>query len=208
MKTRNIAIAAVAASLLCSCGSHQEYKCVTPLPADVSPEMLLDCTLPASFKPEDFDWDGYTLKLTVCSKDVYDAEEVAQLQAGDTLIYCGEPIVIDALAAVEGGIEINGGQIDEGGCFLVPNGGGTFVARHWDNHATYTEALKAVMTLAEHCVIIDCGEMPTDPCDTIRTDLKTYVENLKDSRPNFSPLNTLVTIRNGSITEISRRWIP
>ena len=146
--------------------------------------------------------------MTVYNMDLYDAVEVTQMQVGDTIIYDGEPIVINQVEEVNGGVEINGGQIDEGGCCLAPNEGGTYVARHWDTHATYTELGKAEVALAEDFLIIDCGMNPDDPSDTIRTGQKLYVENLKDSRRDFGTLNTRVTIEKGSVTEINRRWIP
>ena len=37
---------------------------------------------------------------------------------------------------------------------------------------------------------------------------RMVIEKLKDSRPDFFQLNTRVTIENGMITEINRRWIP
>ncbi|MCF0199183.1 MAG: hypothetical protein HUK02_07645, partial [Bacteroidaceae bacterium] len=129
-------------------------------------------------------------------------------QVGDTLLYDGQPIAIQQIEETNGGIEINGGQIDEGGCCLVPHEGGTYVARGWDDHATYTELGKAEVPLAEDFTVIDCGTEPTDPSDTIRTNQKLYIEQLQDSRPSFNVLNTRVTIEHGQITEINRRWIP
>ena len=65
-----------------------------------------------------------------------------------------------------------------------------------------------VEDIADDYKLIDCGEFPIDPADTIRTGQKLYLENLKDSRRVFFSLNTLVTIENGMITEINRKWIP
>ncbi len=145
--------------------------------------------------------------MTVYNKDLYDAVEISQMQVGDTLIYNGETMVIETIEEVHGGLAING-DIDNGGCCLVGYEGGTYVASNWDDHATYTELGKAEIALADDFVIIDCGEFPTDPADTIRTGQKLYLENLKDSRRVFFSLNTLVTIENGMITEINRKWIP
>lgn len=129
------------------------------------------------------------------------------MQVGDTIIYDGKKLVINKIAEEHGGIDINGG-LDEGGCCLAGNEGGTYVARNWDDHATYTELGKAEIALADDFVIIDCGIDPNDPIDTIRTGQKLYIENLKDSKKDFFQLNTRVTIENGMITEIKRHWIP
>ena len=146
--------------------------------------------------------------MEVSNKDLYDAVEISQLQVGDTLIYDDAPIVIQKIEQTQKGVEINGGQIDEGGCSLMANEGGTYVACHWDTHATYTDLGKAQVPLAKDFIIIDCGEDPNDPSDTIRTDQKRYIENLKGGRDSFFCLNTLVTIEKGKITQINRRWIP
>lgn len=183
------------------------HKLIAPLPAGVAIDELKDCTVPAAFHPADFNWMGGNLTMTIYNQDLYDAVEISQMQVGDTLVYTGEPMVVNTIAESHGGIDINGG-LDEGGCCLAGYEGGTYIARNWDDHATYTELGKAEIALADDFVIIDCGIDPNDPIDTIRTGQKLYIENLKDSRKDFFQLNTRVTIENGIITEIKRHWIP
>ena len=206
--TRQIAILAISAMLFSCSTKKTEHKLVAPLPAGIDVENLQDCMIPVSFMLEDFNWEEGKLSLTVYNKDLYDAVEVSQLQVGDTLFYDEYPIVINKIVENGGGIEINDGHIDEGGCCLSPYEGGTYVARHWDTHATYTELGKAEVDLADNLVIINCGEFPNDLSDTICSEQRLYIENLKDSNASFFSLNTLVTIENGKITEINRRWIP
>ena len=57
-------------------------------------------------------------------------------------------------------------------------------------------------------MIVDCGENPTDPSDTLTTGQKLYLETLEGYRREFSPLNTKVVVEDGLITAILRRWIP
>lgn len=184
-----------------------EYRLIAPLPSGLDVENLKDCTVPARFTADDFRWMGGNLRMTVFGKDLYDAVDVSQMQVGDTLLYTGEPMVIRTIEKLHGGIVING-DIDNGGCCLAGYEGGTYVAREWDDHATYTKLGSAEVALAEDFVIIDCGDFPTDPLDTIRTGQKLYLESLTNSRREFFPLNTQVTIENGEITEINRHWIP
>lgn len=197
-------------ALLCSCNGNKQtegHKLIAPLPAGIAVDELQDCTVPAAFKPEDFNWMGGNLRMTVYNQDLYDVVDISQMQVGDTLIYEGQPMVINKIDHQHGGIDINGG-LDEGGCCLAGNEGGTYVARNWDDHATYTKLGKAEVALSEDFVIIDCGEFPDQPSDTIRTGQKLYIENLKGYKEDFFQLNTRVTIENGMITEINRRWIP
>lgn len=197
-------------ALLCSCTGNKQtegHKLIAPLPAGIAVDELQDCTVPAAFKPEDFNWMGGNLRMTVYNQDLYDVVDISQMQVGDTLIYEGQPMVINKIDHQNGGIDINGG-LDEGGCCLAGNEGGTYVARNWDDHATYTKLGKAEVALSEDFVIIDCGEFPDQPSDTIRIGQKLYIENLNGYKEDFFQLNTRVTIENGMITEINRRWIP
>lgn len=195
------------AALMCSCSQKSEHKLIAPLPAGISVDNLQDCTVPAAFTSDDFRWMGGNLTMTIYNQDLYDAVEIAQMQVGDTILYNGEKVVVNSYVEANGGIDINGG-LDEGGCCLAGNEGGTYVARNWDDHATYTELGKAEVALAEDFIIVDCGMNPEDPSDTIRAAQKLYLENLGEGRKDFFQLNTRVTIENGMITEINRHWIP
>lgn len=207
MKTFKSAFVIALVALLCGCTQKVNHKSIAPLPAGVEISNLQDCTVPASFTTGNFRWMGGNLSMTVYNMDLYDAVEIAQMQVGDTLVYESKPMVVSKIEEVDGGISINGG-VEEGGCWLVGNEGGTYVARTWDDHAIYSELGKTEMALSEDFVIIDCGLEPTDANDTIRSEQKLYLESLEDSRAEFYFLNTRVTIENGMITEINRHWIP
>ena len=200
----------LAAAVICSCTHDKqssEHKLIAPLPAGIAIDKLQDCTVPAAFTPADFNWMGGNLTMTVYNQDLYDAVAISQMQVGDTLVYDGKPMVVNKIAEEHGGLDINGG-LDNGGCCLAGYEGGTYVARNWDDHATFTELGKAEVALADDFVIIDCGFDPKDPVDTISTNQKLYIEQLKNGRQDFFQLNTRVTIENGMITTINRRWIP
>lgn len=198
------------AAIICSCSQKKqntEHKLIAPLPAGIAVDNLKNCAIPAAFTPANFNWMEGNMTMTVFNKDLYDAVEISQMQVADTIIYDGRKLVINKIKEEHGGININGG-LDEGGCCLAGNDGGTYVARNWDDHATYTNLGKAVVALADDFVIIDCGIDSNDPIDTIRAGQKLYIENLKDNKKDFFQLNTRVTIENGVITEINRHWIP
>ena len=207
MKAFKSALAIAAMVLLCGCAQKVEHKSIAPLPAGIEVDNLQDCTVAASFTSDDFRWMGGNLRMTVYNQVLYDAVEISQMQVGDTLVYESKPLVINKMENVDGGININGG-LEEGGCWLVGYEGGTYIARTWDDHAIYSKLGDAEVALSEDFIIVDCGIEPTDPVDTIRTEQKLYLENLQDYRREFNQLNTRVTIENGLVTEINRRWIP
>lgn len=204
---KTIILTAIAALMCCLPVNGAGPKRIAPMPPGVDIRNLRDCTVPASFTTEGFRWMGGNLRMTVFCRDLYGVADVSRMEKGDTIIYASKPVVIDRIEVQDGSIRINGG-LDEGGLCLSRNKGGNFVARMWDDHATYTELGETEEALDCGFIIIDCGIDPRDPVDTIRTGQKPYIEDLEGSRREFNQYNTTVTLKDGMITEICRRWIP
>ena len=211
---RKILTLAAAAIMLAGCnnntdnttGNTTDNRCVRPLPAGITADSLTDCTVPAQFTLADFDWTAQTLTMTVYSEDLYDAVDISQLKAGDTIIYQGRNIVVAKIDDKDGFKTINDG-IENDGADLQAGDGGTYRAIQLDDHSVYTTLGKATVPVASDLVVIDCGIEPTDPVDTIRTDARGYLQKL-GQRDNFNELNTQVLIQGGKVTQITRRWIP
>ena len=181
---------------------------VAPLPSGISVDSLTDCTVAASFNTSDFNWHGGNLSMAVYCDYRYDAVDVAHLQVGDTIVYeNGKPLRVDSIERRESFVIINGG-IEMGGAELTASEGGSYRATTFDDHSVYRELGKCVMPLSDDFIIIDCGDSPTDPNDTIRSGQKQYMDRLKDYKCEFSPLNTRVRIEQGKVKEICRHWIP
>ena len=209
---KKILILAVAATLMCACNTRSSnkadtHKCVSPLSAGYNPDSLTDCTVPAVFTVDNFDWTASTLQFKVYSKDLYDAVDIQQLAQGDTLIYQGRTIVVDSVARQDNGYILVNGGIENDGADLVPFEGGTYRGIQPDDHAVYSLLGTATLPLANNLVMIDCGIEPNDPVDTVRTNVKEYIQKL-DNRDNFNELNTELLIQGGKITQINRHWIP
>ena len=204
MKMKKILSLAVVALMMCACNAN---KCVKPLPAGYSPDSLSNCTVPAVFTVDDFDWAANTLQIKVYSQDLYDIVEIGYLAVGDTLVFQGRPIVVNSIDRGKYGfITVNGG-IEHDGAELAPCEGGTYRGILLDDHAVYTLLGTATLPLADDFVMIDCGSEPNDPFDTIRNNAKDYIQKLT-VKDNFNELNTEVLIKDGKITQINRRWIP
>lgn len=200
-------IAAFAAVTFASCIAQSENKCVKPLPASVNIADIKDATVPAEFTSDDFNWMGSNLSMTVYEEDIYDAAEICFLAKGDTLIWNGDTLIVNEIEQ-RGGTKIINKGIEEGGAELVSNGGGTFRGTSFNDHSTYTKLGKVTLPLSDNFTIIDCGEEPSAPSDTISSGQKLYLEGLKDYRRTFTMLNTRVLIENGVVTNITRHWIP
>lgn len=166
----------------------------------------LNATLPALFSFTDFNWKDSTLSMTAYSIDTYKASEIDNLQKGDTILFRNDTIITDK---IERGkyISINGG-IEFGGVDLTAHEEGTYRVLLMDNHPQYSELGKVKLPLSPTLTIIDCGDNPKDPSDTIRTNHRQWLANVKEYKRDFSELNTRVKIENGIITTITRFWIP
>ena len=179
--------------LICSCSTPNTHSLITTLPSGLDINNLTDCTIPARFNAKDFNWRGSNLTFEVFSEDLYDAVEVLGMKAGDTLLYCGEKMVVTSISENKGTLEINGG-VEEGGAWLMPAEGGTYRSYTLDDHSTYTSLGTAHVILAEDFRIIDCGPNPEDPSDTISTEQKLYLDTLRTWRQDFYQIDTKVQI--------------
>lgn len=183
------------------------YQVVKPLPSVYPIEKLKNVTVAASFSAKDFSWKEGLLSMEVYTEDLYDAALISKLKAGDTLVYLGQPIVVRTVNVKDGFVTVNGG-IEEGGADLMSNNGGTYRGTQLDDHSTYTKLGKVTLPLRKDFLLIDCGVNPDDPYDTIKVAQETYLKKVKEYKRYFSPLNTKVLIKQGSIVSIIRRWIP
>ena len=114
---------------------------------------------------------------------------------------------IETVEDKDGFVTVNDG-LEEGGAWLQAWEGGTYRACQMDDHSLYSELGTVELPLSEDLMIVDCGENPEDPSDTLTTGQKLYLETLESWRREFYPLNTRVTVEDGIITAIIRRWIP
>ena len=64
------------AAIICGCSHNKhttEHKLIAPLPTGIAVDNLKDCTIPAAFTPDNFNWMGGNLTMTVYNQDLYDA---------------------------------------------------------------------------------------------------------------------------------------
>jgi len=196
-----------AAVIIAACGGNRTTcQKITPLPAGYSLENIGDCTFPAAFSADDFNWRGSNLTLTVYGEAFYDAARITGMKKGDTLVFDSRDIIVDSIVRDGNYMTVNGGE-EEGGASLQAAEGGVWRGTTFDDHSIYAEMGEVELILDDDFRIIDCGTEPTDPVDTI-TFVKPHIDALESSRRDFSPLDTRVRTENGYIKEIARRWIP
>ncbi len=206
-RTYAIAAFTVSMCLFGSCRTAPNHVTISPVEAMTSVDNLSDGVYPVSFSSDDFEWDNGKLRFVVYQEDFYDSVQVTRMKAGDTLVYQGEKIVVDKIDARDNFLTVNNG-LEEGGAYMQKITDGRYRGMQLDDHSTYTKIGNATMPLADGFTLVDCGENPTDEPDSVSTGQREYLAAIKDYKHNFTCLETRITVSNGKVTKIERKWIP
>ena len=161
-------------------------------------------TAPVSFAAADVKKDGdkITLTMKVYEQELFDAVEVSQLKAGDTLTAGGQTVkVTEVKERKAGGVTINGGY-EKGGITLFPGDGGTYYQVKENDAKTYQEVGTATLPLGDQFELVDNAENANKKLTA--QDMTT----LKEDSIGFNENNTTVTVENGVITNITRAYMP
>lgn len=161
-------------------------------------------TAPVSFAAADVKKDGdkITLTMKVYEQELFDAVEVSQLKAGDTLTAGGKEVKVTKVEELKtGGYAINGGY-EQGGVTLFPGDGGTYYQMKENDAKTYVKVGTATLPLSDKFELVDNAENANKKLTA--QDMTT----LKEDSIGFNENNTTVTVENGVITNITRAYMP
>ena len=145
--------------------SQQQAQRVEPLPSTgIDTEHLADGTYAVSFSSADVIDDGGLLELhfTVYDYDRYDAAQIAQLAAGDTLVVDGQDMTVETVEQTEYGIVVNGG-LENDGTELAKGEGDTYHVSLMDDAKDY-QALGCLWTRTLSSPTIPIPPIPNRPC--------------------------------------------
>ena len=223
MKKLTILVTALCLTALTACSTNQanssqpaepaqstapatEAKSIKPTPvANIDLEHPQEgFNAPVSFAAADVKKDGdkITLTMKVYEQELFDAVEVSQLKAGDTITAGGEEVKITKIEEIKtGGVAINGGY-DNGGITLFPGDGGTYYQVKENDAKTYQEVGTATLPLGDKFELLDNAK--NDNKKLTAQDMTT----LKDDGTSFNVNNTTATVENGVITNITRAYMP
>ena len=186
------------------------HKMVKPLPENVFADgQLIDSTLPAELDLISIDEIEGTHTIMVCvyTEDLYDAVDINALEEGDVIIYNGDMIKVSSISTEDSFIYINGG-LENGGCCLASNEGGTYIAAEFDDYCTYTCQGTVGLSISDDCVFNDAADI-SEPEKYMGLKGDALYERLSvDDVYGFSQYNTKIHVENGSIVEIERRFTP
>lgn len=180
-------------------------KSVKPMSTgNFNPKNPIDMNTAVSFTAANVHKDGnkITLDVTIYEEELFDAVEVTQLKAGDTITAGGKDVKVTKVEEIKtGGYAINGGY-EKGGITLFPGDGGTFYQVKENDAKTYVEVGTATLPLSDKFELVDNSENANKKLTA--QDMTT----LKDDGIGFNENNTTVTVENGVITNITRAYMP
>ena len=171
------ALFAAAVMITACAGKGTVCQRIAPLPAGYSTENLSDCTFPAAFTADDFNWRGSNLTLTLYEEAFYDAARIGGMKQGDTLVFDARDIVVESIVRDGDYLTVNGG-VEEGGAYLQASKGGTWRGATFDDHSIYREMGEVELILDDGFRIItninkEEGNLDPETAEFLRLDEKT-----------------------------------
>ena len=182
-----------------------EAKIIKPMSTgNFDPKNPIDMNTAVSFTAANVHKDGdkITLDVTIYEEELFDAVEVTQLKAGDTITAGGKEVKVTKVEELKtGGHAINGGY-EQGGVTLFPGDGGTYYQVKENDAKTYVKVGTATLPLSDKFELVDNAENANKKLTA--QDMTT----LKEDSIGFNENNTTVTVENGVITNITRAYMP
>ena len=179
---------------------------IEPLINHLSVDGSMDATFSARFEPsKDITKEGdtYMLSFTGYCSEKYDEADMAMLRSGDTIVIGGESVLIDTIDLSDGIYMINGG-LDEDGHDIIADEDGTYRERGYDDIHTYAKLGEATLPIADTCVITDNSDLDNQgkqlTIEELAADDNAYL--------GYIEYNTMITVEDGKITEITRSFTP
>lgn len=179
---------------------------VEPLPGvKIDTENLADGTYAVSFSSADVIDNAGQLELcfTVYDYALYDAVQISQLAAGDTLVVDGEDMAVESVEQTEAGVVVNGG-LENGGTELAPGEGGTYYIAQMDDAKDYQPVGEVTLPVNEDFVLTDDSDS-SNPGQTL---LAGDLFNLEDNAQGFTANNTTLTVKDGYVISAQRVFVP
>lgn len=206
-KMRTIITLLAAAAISLSCGGNTP-KCVNAIESTIDVTKLDNETLAASLSAENFNWNEGVVSLTLYTEVRFDANDIKQLNPGDTIVFDGDKIVVETLD--KGDLTVVNKDDGDYALQLKECGDGTFIILSYNDFPEYFSVGEACVVLHEEFSLTDCGEEPQENSVTFNSaaDIENYLKSLTEYRCEFPYHATTVTFEGGMLKQLTRVWIP
>ncbi len=183
-------------------------KVVSPLPETLDINNLTDCTVSVSLEKGNAyvdDTGKMQMKVTVYSYALYDMVDIENLNVGDTILRRGEEVKITEVNRLETGlIHINGGE-EKGGFSLNHNENTVFYESGMNDIKAFYPLGEVILPVSQDFVYADESDLDAEAKVYYAGDFLTEDAGIVY---HFTPNNTSITIVNGEITKMVRRYMP
>lgn len=191
--------------------SAQETR-ILPIASSFDPTQLDDCTIPVCFTNDDITQNEsgqITISMSAWEQELFDSAEVTNLKTGDILVVRGKDITVESIETVDGVIQVNGGEENDGVDLAPSESGGTFyesTASVCEYPYTYVEVAQLSLPVnPETFVYRDSSDLEKPEQTYTASDLISRKDEIDFS---CTELNSTAHIVNGAIEEITRVYTP
>lgn len=178
---------------------------VEPLPETLREGVWNNAAFAASFDAADIrTQDGAAgLHLTIYNHELFDMVDVSLLKAGDTLVLNGEDILVETVERTDTGMVVINGGLDAGGCDLVTDDDTVYYEGLLDGRKSHHVIGEATFPLSAEFRFTDNADWE-NPNQVYTAEAFLALEDMS----GFTQDNTLVTVADGEIVEITRSFTP
>lgn len=182
---------------------------VKALPSGVDINHVDDCTLPIGLDAKTaYNAETNTLTVTLYDQEVFDAVEISQLKEGDSIVVEGDiAYVVNDVVNKDGYIMINGGR-DNGGLEFRSNEGGTYVLCMENDYPSFALLGEYSFSVPDDMIYSDASDPDSDAVSEYSA--KQFISLLQSDadKVSLNPRNATIHIENGTVTEITRSYMP
>jgi len=183
---------------------------VVPLPTGIDTEAIEDggsAVFAAEFSISDFyvNEDGEpAVRMDAYGRELFDLVDISLLEEGDTIVLGDEDVTVETLKYGEdGSVTINGGPAFEGGYILLTDEDTVYYEADMDGNPLYFNVGDLDLELDGDFTFIDYSGDETTAMEYTWEDMLAYdqagIQNI-----SFTAEDTIVTVENGSVTNITR----
>lgn len=181
---------------------------VNPLPSTMSVDDLDNASFAAGFDAKGVylnDDGAMVIDLTVYDYELYDIVDVSTLKVGDTIVINGQNVVISSIEEANGLIAINGG-LEEGGYWLgTDDESSAYYEVLEDAAKRYVSVGKITLPVGQDFVFVDNADPEKPDQKMLAGD---FIQEIPKTDEVFSPNAVTVTVKDGFITNVDRRFVP
>ncbi len=190
-----------------SAAEETESVRIEPLPETLSIDALDDCTVSASFAPEDVTEENgmVSVHMTAYTYELFDMVDIGRMKVGDVLVINGEEMPVESVERNDLGLVTVNGGFEMGGCNLYTEDDTVYCEILMDIDKSYHPLGEITLPLAEDFVLADDSDIENQGKECTAEE---FLAALDAGTLDFNQFNTTVTIQGGQIVKVHVIFLP